>query len=104
MRKVKRRSIRECAPFKNQESLDNKVSRALIAAVVVVVILLFFFGKLTTDDRCTAAETTLDCSIARAKHVTEVNDITCNYDRLISGRGALTRSSETEVTLEPPVV
>ena len=43
-------------------------------------------------------------SIARAKHVTEVNDITCNYDRLISGRGALTRSSETEVTLEPPAV
>ena len=69
MRKVKRRSIRECAPFKNQESLDNKVSRALIAAaavVVIVVILLFFFGKLTTDDRCTAAETTLARSRARS--------------------------------------
>ena len=59
------RSIQE------SQSLDNKVSRALIAAaaaavVVVVVILLFFFGKLTTDDRCTAAETTLARSRARS--------------------------------------
>ena len=43
----------------------------------------------------------------RAKHVTEVNDITCNYDRLISGSakaaGALTRSAlRTEGTPEPP--
>ena len=73
------------------------MSRALIAAVIVVI-LLFFFGKLTTDDRCTATETTL--ARARAKHVTEVNDITCNYDRLISGRGrprSCTRSSEQKL-------